>query len=506
MKQAQQARIWITTVDQSQRLAPGATLHFAALDPGSGTEAGLNPGAITESRPESRLESKSELRPESRPGQNPIELGGEGVGVGAGGYNIRVDSAKRFQTMDGFGASLTDAAAYLIGHKLSPEARRELMEKCFDPDRGIGISFLRQPMGASDYAAKIYSYDDVPEGGEDFDLNVFSIEHDRRYILPLLKEALAINPQLKIMATPWSPPGWMKTSGSMIGGRLREECYAAYARYFVKFIQAYKAEGVPIYAVSPQNEPGYEPKEYPGMIFTPQEELKFIRDHLGPAFEREGLDTLILCYDHNWDVPQHPLTVLGDEAAAKYIAGTAWHVYGGTSDAMSGVHEAFPEKGTWFTEASGGSWIPAVREAFLEQMKHVVRTTRNWAKSVIWWNLALDEHNGPTVLSRSTCRGLVLIDSAEAREARPPVYNLDYDTMGHISKFVKPGARRIESDTYPDEMESTAFLNPDGSTVLIISSRTAEAKPVVVEADGAALRLEVPGEAAVTLCWQSSAD
>lgn len=439
----------------------------------------------------STIDQQQELRP-----QPPVRVS-EASSAERAVKRIRVEADKRFQKMDGFGASFTDASAYLVYRILDEASRREVMTKLFDPSEGIGISFLRQPMGATDYTTEIYSYDDMPEGEEDFELKHFSIDHDREYVIPAVLEALRINPAIKVMASPWSPPGWMKTSDHMVTGKLRPECYGVYAQYFVKFVRAYEAAGIPIYAVSIQNEPGYEPKEYPGMILTPQEEAEFIRDHLGPAFAAAGITAKILCYDHNWDVPQHPVGILSDPEAARYVAGVAWHVYGGEHEAMSQVKEAYPDKEAWFTEASGGSWIPPFRTAFLDQMKHVVRTTRNWSKSVVWWNLALDEHNGPTVLSNSTCRGLVQINQASGAVK----YELDYFTMGHISKFVVPGAFRIESTTYQDELESTAFLNPDGQAVLILSNRTEEEQAVEIDTGNGYISLSLPDGAAATVKW-----
>ena len=410
---------------------------------------------------------------------------------------IHVRAQEQYQVMDGFGASFTDASAYLVNNKLERGDRDRLMRQLFDAQEGIGISMLRQPIGASDFASALYSYNDLPAGSEDMALQHFSIEHDRAYILPLLREALRINPQLKVMASPWSPPGWMKTSGQMIGGTLRSECYDTYANYFVRFIQAYEQEGIPIYAVTIQNEPGYEPKEYSGMILKPEEERNFIAHHLGPAFERAGISALILCYDHNWDVPEHPLAVLRDPEANRYIAGSAWHCYGGAHEAMSMVRDAYPDKGIWFTEASGGEWVPPFRDAFLDQMKHVIRSTRNWSKSVVWWNVALDERNGPTVLSNSTCRGLVGIHQASGEIT----LHLDYYTMGHISKFVVSGAVRIGSDTFVDALESVAFRNPDGSFVLIVSNRTPEDQTFEVHTEEGAFHYTLSGEGAVTFKW-----
>jgi len=425
---------------------------------------------------------------------------GEPAGGDSGGRTIRVDEALRYQTMDGFGASFTDASAFLVHQVLGRSEANEVMERLFDSETGIGLSFLRQPMGACDFNAEMYSYDERPEGEEDFELAFFSIDHDRPSIIPLLQDALRRNPELKIMASPWSPPGWMKTSGKLIGGTLRRECYGVYADYFVRFIQAYAAEGLPIYAVTVQNEPGYEPPHYPGMLMSAEEQVVFIRDYLGPAFALKGIDTLILCYDHNWDITDYTRRILADPGVASYVAGSAWHCYGGRHEAMGKVGEAFPGKGIWFTEASGGEWIWPMREAFQDQMRHVVRCARNGAKTVVWWNIALDEHNGPTVLPRSTCRGLLRI----AQETGGVEYNLDYYTMGHIAKFVRPGAVRLASDSLPDDLETAAFRNPDGAIVLILSNQTAEDKTVELCRGSCRYRLHAPGDSAITLTLPAS--
>lgn len=410
---------------------------------------------------------------------------------------IAVDSNKKYQQMDGFGASLTDASAWLIFHKLSEEKRIEVMKKLFGRNEGIGISFLRQPMGATDYTTKLYSYDDLPEGvKEDPELKYFSIKHDKQYIIPLLKLAMKINPELKIMASPWSAPGWMKTTGSMIGGSLLRQYYSVYAQYFVKFTKAYEKEGIPIYAITPQNEPLYVPKEYPGMKMTWEEQADFIGEYLGPAFEKEGIKTKILTYDHNWDNTIYASYVLSHPKASKYVAGSAWHFYGGKHEAMSQIKEMFPDKDIWFTEGSGGDWVPAFFNAFMDQMMHVIRIPRNWSKTVVWWNIALDEKRGPTILSNSTCRGLIEINQ-ETGEVK---YNLDYYTLGHISKFVLPGAYRINSYTY-SSLETVAFENPNGTKVLIVSNRTNTNKKIIVEEGGREFEYIIPGYAAATFVW-----
>ena len=376
---------------------------------------------------------------------------------------INVDDAVTYQQMDGFGASITESSAWLMYNKLSVAQRDELMEKLFDPVKGIGLSFLRQPMGASDFALKDYSYNDLPAGQRDPALTQFSIAHDRAYIVPLLRQAIALNPQIKIMASPWSPPGWMKTSDSMIEGKLLATSYPALAKYFVKFVHAYAAEGIPIYAVSMQNEPLFSPGNYPGTLVTAEEQAVFIRDHLGPAFRAQNLDTKIMVFDHNWDLISYANTVLSDPKAASFVAGTAVHCYGGSVTAQTQLRNQFPDKDIWETECSGGAWQP--KNLLSEQVGLIIGSTRNWAKGVILWNLALDQTNGPHLGGCGNCRGLVTIDT----NASPSTTTLtvDYVALGHASKFVSPGAWRVESNSFDTGLQDVAFRNPDGSIVLL---------------------------------------
>jgi len=409
-------------------------------------------------------------------------------------FEIAVDEGRRFQTMEGFGASFTDSSAVLFQTRLSAEARNRAMDDLFGRD-GIRLNLIRQPMGSCDYNINLYTYDDVDN---DVKLEKFSIEHDKKRIIQCIREALKVNPDIKIFATPWSAPGWMKTSGSIIGGALKPEHYGAYAAYFRKFIEAYKNEGVPVYAVSVQNEPLFVPAHYPGMSFPAREERDFIKTALGPEFSSHGIDTKIFIYDHNWDRPDYPLEILKDREANRYVAGVAWHFYGGSHEAMSEVHDAFPDKEVWFTEGSGGEWVPEYHDAFMDQMRHVIRVPRNWSKTLVWWNIALDEEHGPSLLGDwSTCRGLVKIGTRTGRVTR----NVDYFTMGHISGFVDRGAFRIESSWLPDELENVAFLNPDGSKVLIVSNRTKKEKTFTVTDRGRHFSCTIPAEGAATLKW-----
>jgi glucosylceramidase len=406
------------------------------------------------------VESSEQLH-ESLQEKSPLEFGSNRAPM----LTINVNDSVRYQQIDGFGASLTDSSAWLISQKLSETQRRELLEMLFDAKKGIGLKILRQPMGASDFALESYSYDDMPQGQEDPELRHFSIDHDKAYIIPILREALAINPDLEIMGSPWSPPGWMKTSGSLMQGTLLPAAYAPLAKYFVKYVRAYEAAGVPIYAVTMQNEPLYIPGDYPGLGMSASEQAKFLSENLGPAFRAAGIKSKILAFDHNWDLVAFPIEVMSDSKAAAFAAGIAIHCYGGTVTAQSELHERFPGKGIWLTECSGGEWQ---KGDLLEQtMELIIGATRNWAKSVVLWNLVLDQNHEPFLGGCKTCRGVVTIDHS----ASPPriVPNVDFTAMAHVSKFLAPGAVRIESNTFGQgSLESVAFGNPDGSIVLIV--------------------------------------
>jgi glucosylceramidase len=379
-------------------------------------------------------------------------------------FVINVNDAVTYQQMDGFGASLTDTSAWLIHHKLTNAQRADLMGKLFDPVKGIGLSFLRQPMGASDFALHDYSYDDMPPGQSDPELTRFSIDHDRADVIPVLQQAMRLNPQLKIMATAWSPPGWMKTSDSLIQGKLLKSSYAALAAYFVKFVQAYESSGIPIHAVSMQNEPLFTPRDYPGMAVTADEQASFIRDSLGPAFLEAGIRSKILIFDHNWDLMNFPITVLRDPKAASFVAGTATHCYGGVVTAQNDLHNQFPNKEIWETECSGGRWQP--NNLLQQQTELVIDVTRNWSKTVVLWNLALDQDNGPHTGGCATCRGVATVNTTTSPTTISTT--VDYAALGHVSKFVSPGAFRIESNSFgKGSLEDVAFRNPDGSIVLI---------------------------------------
>jgi len=411
---------------------------------------------------------------------------------------IVVDEGTAYQEMVGFGAAITDASAWLIRNKLAPSEREALLQELFGRNPGLGLSFTRLTMGASDFSLHQYSYDDMPAGQTDSSLAHFSIDSNRAYVLPVVQRALAINPQLKIMASPWSPPGWMKTTGSLIQGTLRPEAYAPFAEYFRRYIEAYRAEGVPIHAITLQNEPHYEPADYPGMRLDPPVRAQVISQYLGPLFARSGIATLIPDWDHNWDEPQSPLQVLSGSTAARYIGCVAWHCYAGDVSAQNVVHDAHPDKDAYFTECSGGEWAPN----FADNLKWFVRTliigaTRDWAKGVILWNLALDDQHGPHTGGCGNCRGVVTITSGGV-----VTRNVEYYALGHASRFVRPGARRIGSTFLAGDLETVAFRNSDdGSKVLIVVNTTDQERTFDVRWSGQSLRYVLPAGAVVTFSW-----
>lgn len=414
--------------------------------------------------------------------------------------HIDVDTTRRFQSIVGFGAALTDASAWVIQTRLTASQREALLQELFGRDGdGIGLSFVRITIGASDFSRSHYTFDDVPPGTRDDSLRHFSIRPHAAEVLPVLRRARAINPALTVMATPWSAPAWMKTSGALIGGTLRDDAYPAYAAYLHRAVTAYDSAAVPIALLSVQNEPHFEPKEYPGMRFRPEQRQRFVGEFLGPLFERAKVRTQLLDWDHNWDEPTSPLAVLRDSVARRHIAGVAWHCYAGEVSAQSVVHDAFPDADTYFTECAGGAWAPRFADNLQWNVKHlVIGTTRHWARGVALWNLALDEKHGPHLGGCNDCRGVITIDSASGVVTR----NEEYYALAHASRFVLPGARRIASTSDVDSVETVAFRNPDGMLVLVAVNAGAAARTMRVATGSRTFRAAVPPGAVVTFRWR----
>jgi glucosylceramidase len=419
--------------------------------------------------------------------------------VDSGVPAIDVDYSKEFQSVVGWGAAMTDASAYLIQTKLSPTQREALLQELFGRDPGIGLSFLRIPMGASDFSRSHYSYDDRPAGETDSTLAHFSIDVDRAEKIPALKRALAINPQLKLVGSPWSPPGWMKSSGSLIKGTLLPQFHGAFAEYFRRWIEAYEAEGLPIFAITLQNEPHFEPDNYPGMRLSPAQRATIIGRNFGPLFTTRGIHAQIWDWDHNWDEPESPLAVLADSVARRYVTAVAWHCYAGDISAEAVVHDKHPDKDTYFTECSGGQWAPVWADNLKWYVsKMVIGNARGWAKGVALWNLALDENYGPHKGGCGNCRGVVTIHSVTGEITRNP----EYYALAHASRFVRSGAVRIGSSA-PNGFETVAFRNADnGSTALIVLNTTTAASQLAVRVGEMSFTTSVPAGAVTTFTWR----
>ncbi|GAA5043390.1 glucosylceramidase [Marivirga lumbricoides] len=380
---------------------------------------------------------------------------------------IKPDST--FQEMDGFGFTLTGGSAMHLA-QMDTESRKQILEELFSAEKGIGVSYLRLSLGASDLDEHVFSYHDLKEGESDPNLDQFDLGYDKKYLIPVLKEILGIYPDLKLMASPWSPPVWMKDNNDTRGGSLLEENYPVYANYLVKYIQEMDNEGITIDALTVQNEP-LHPGNNPSLLMPAEAQAEFIKNHLGPAFEKEGLATKIIIYDHNADRPDYPISILDDPEANKYIDGSAFHLYGGEIEALSEVHAAHPDKNLYFTE----QWIGAPGD-FPENLQWhtrelIIGATRNWCKTVLEWNLAADENEKPHTDRGGCDRCLGAITIEGNKVTRNPAYYI----IAQASKYVRPGARRIASNL-PEQLPNVAFQNIDGSIVVIVLNDGKESK------------------------------
>ena len=378
--------------------------------------------------------------------------------------NIEVDETQTFQSIDGFGYTLTGGSAQVI-NLLSPTKKQELLQELFGTgNSSISISYLRISIGASDLNDAPFTYDDMLSGQTDVNLTSFSLSPDMTNLIPLLKEILIINPFIKIMAAPWSAPVWMKDNNSFMGGSLQPQYYGVYAQYFVKYIQKMKAEGITINAVTPQNEP-LHPGNNPSMLMTALQQTDFIKNNLGPAFQAANFTTKIVIYDHNCDKPEYPIAVLNDATAKSFIDGSAFHLYAGDISALSLVHNAFPDKNIYFTEqytSSTGSFDGDLKW----HLKNVIiGSMRNWSKVALEWNLANNAAFEPhTIGGCSTCKGAITINTSDNFTR-----NVGYYIIAHASKFVPAGSVRITSNL-TGNLNNLAFKTPGEKKVLIVEN------------------------------------
>ena len=399
--------------------------------------------------------------------------------------NIDIDVSQTYQTVDGFGYTLTGGSAEVI-NTLSASKKQELLQDLFGSgENSIAVSYLRISISASDLNSSVFSYNDLEPGQTDINLTKFSLEKDRG-VINLLKEILAINPKIKILGSPWSAPVWMKTNGSTIGGSLKPEYYGVYAQYFVKYIQAMKNEGITVDAITIQNEPLHGGNN-PSMVMTAEEQATFVKQSLGPAFKNAGINTKIIVYDHNCDRPDYPIAVLSDKDASPYIDGAAFHLYGGDISALSSVRNTFPTKNVYFTEqwtASNGNFGGDLK---WHTKNVVIGSMRNWSKNALEWNLANDPQFKPYTSGGCTmCKGAITVNSTENYAK-----NVSYYIIAHASKFVPQNSVRIAS-TQPGNLATVAFKREDGKLVLIVENDGNNAESFNIRINGkiATLSLE----------------
>lgn len=408
---------------------------------------------------------------------------------------IKVDEAQRYQPIDGFGFALTGGSAQHIIN-MGPAAKKELLNELFAQDKNnIGTSYLRISIGASDLNDHVFSYDDLPMDETDTALVHFDLGQDKQDVIPILKEILAINPEIGIMASPWSAPVWMKSNKDTKGGRLLPEYYDSYARYLVKYILGMQEQGIHIGAITIQNEP-LNPGNNPSMYMQAGEQAVFIKKYLGPAFKTAGLGTKIIIYDHNADKPEYPISILNDAEAAQYIDGSAFHLYGGKIEALSKVHEAYPNKNLYFTEQWVGAPGNFSRDIPEHIQKLIIGATQNWCRTVIEWNLANNSLNQPYTDRGgcNRCLGAITIDKDSV--TRNPAYYI----IAHASKFLRPGSVRIAS-TPDGKLPNVAFKTPKGKTVLIVLNNSPKAKDFSVSFKKKGLNVTIPAAAVATYIW-----
>jgi len=410
---------------------------------------------------------------------------------------ITVDDSRAFQPIEGFGFALTGGSALLLS-RLPDADRSALLRELFSPEGdGIGTSVLRLTIGASDLSERSFSYDDVPDGQDDFALARFHIEAGDREVIPVLREILAINPGLRLIASPWSAPPWMKTNRGFIGGRLRPDCEAAYAAYLVKYLQAMRERGIVVHAMTVQNEPRNETNE-PSMGMEAAAQAGFVKRHLGPALQQAGLGEVeLFCWDHNCDGADYPLAVFADAEARRYLTGSAWHLYGGDISALSEVHRAHPDMKLYFTE----QWVGADGTFAGDLLWHVrnvlIGSLRNWSRVVLEWNLASDPQCNPhTPGGGAHCVGALTLGEGIAR-------NVAYYVIAHAAKFVRPGSVRVHSDELAS-LPNVAVRTPAGQVVLIALNDSDRPQSFAIRYQRKQAAVTLPAGSVATFVWRAS--
>jgi len=414
------------------------------------------------------------------------------AGPKPGQGSIQVDDTTTYQSVLGLGSSLEHSTCYNLS-LLPPDLRERVIESLVHPDRGIGMNLMRLCIGTSDFApGPFYTYNDLPPGQEDPKLTQFSIERDREYVLPVIKTAHRLNPKLRFFASPWTPPPWMKTNGRYGGGSLRPECYPHFAEYLARFVEAYRREGIEIHALTVQNEPEFGPEQYPSCLWTAKQQRDFIRDHLGPLFRARQIKTLIWGFDHNFNNPGFPATILRDSQAAQFVDGSAFHLYEGKPEAMSTLQREFPDKPIYFTEGS----VYGVKGA-----TEIISYFRNWSRSYNAWVTMIDHRGKPNVSGFHDCDPTIVVLNRDTLQTE---YRADYYIYGQFMKFIQLGAVRIASNAGSRVPANVAFRNPDGSLVLVVVQTESKPREPTLTWRGRVLTTSLPARSVATFCWDGS--
>jgi glucosylceramidase len=407
---------------------------------------------------------------------------------------ITIDDTQQYQTIDGFGYTLTGGSAMLL-HKMGTTERASLLQELFGKnDNSIGVSYLRVSIGASDLDAEVFSYDDLPTGQTDADLVKFNLSKDTLHLIPILKEILAIAPNLKIMGSPWSPPIWMKTNGNSVGGSLKTQYYATYAQYFVKYLLAMKLQGINLDAVTLQNEPQHGGNN-PSMVMSALEQADFIKNHIGPAFLAAGITTKIIVWDHNCDNPGFPIAVLDDAAVKPFVAGSAFHLYAGDISAMSQVHDKHPDKSLYFTEQYTGSNGQFEGDLKWHIKNVMIGSMRNWSRVALEWNLANDPTYNPHTQGGCTeCKGALTLTGSNVKR------NVSFYIVGQFSKCIPAGSVRLGSNLL-GQIPNVAFKTPEGKMALLALNDSGNKVYFNIKAGGKWITASIPANAVGSFVW-----
>ena len=463
--------------------------HFLKMASAASTLAAMRPRwafAISPVASVARVYITSETKKHAE--VNPVPLTPRSAAVVTD--TVVVDSSQRFQPILGFGAAYTDASCFLLS-TMQPDARQRFLRETFSP-QAMNLSVGRTSIGASDYSRDVYNYDDV---AGDVTMQHFSIAHDETYILPMLREMRQINPDLFLLSTPWSPPGWMKTYGSMLGGWMTNKYLGPYALYFSRFLDAYRAAGIPVNAITTQNELETDQGgSMPATFWPPELESDFIRDHLGPLLRKKGDPTQIWLLDHNYDLWKRVRWQMQDPELRRFVSGVAWHGYVGTPDMMSRLHDTEPNLPFYWTEGGPDITDPQYSYDWTRWGNIFTAALQNWCRCLITWNLMLDSQGKPNI-GPFSCGGLVTPKTDGGL-----MYSGQYWALRHFSQHVHRGALRLASHSDASELSHVSFLNPDGSHVLVLTN-TGEERLLRIAGGSASMDVSLAKRSVTTIVW-----